>query len=141
VKVYPHYRPIKFMMPLIALGLAVVGMIAGLSWSLSRGPQPGPPFPVFLIVLAAFGPQIWIYASTAFEIRLGDDGILEFVGVLRRTRVAVTDVRSIAPSIYPQIYVARSSQRNVRFDGRLNGLHELVAEIKRRNPSVELSGI
>jgi hypothetical protein len=143
MKVYSHYRRRLTRLPLILLGLAGVAALAGLVWSLGNGLDSEPPFPVFLVVLAIVAVNLFVLAGTATEIRLEDDGKLELVSPLRSWRVGILDIVSIAPSdtLKGAVYVLKHTDGKVRFDPKLNGMHELVAELKRQNPRIELKGI
>lgn len=143
MKVYRHYKRRLTRAPLILLGLLGVAALAGLAWSLGNGPDSKPPFPVFLVVLAILAANLWVLGGTATEIRLEDDGKIELLSPLRSRRVGILDIVSIAPSdaLKGAVYVLRHVDGKVRFDPKLNDMHELIAELKRQNPRIELKGI
>jgi hypothetical protein len=143
MKVYKHYRPMAVKLPLIFIAvLGAVGII-GLVWSLSRGVNSEhPPF-IFLFLIVISVGNGWFFGGVAIEVRLTEDGYIEFIGPLRRVRIAVLDILSIAPSEMSQtpVYVVRHRNGRFRVDGRLNGMHELISELKRQHPTIELRGI
>lgn len=131
------------MFPLVVLGILGIGGLCGFVWSLSRGLRSEPPPFVFLLPVVIAAVNGWFMGGFAIEVRLTEDGYLEFSGPLRRGRVAVLDIISISPSKMSQmpVYVVRHRNGWFRVDGRLNGMHELINEIKRQNPVIELRGI
>ena len=143
MRVYKHYRPREAWLPLIILGVLGIGALGGFLWSAWNGFAAEPPFPIFLVVLVVAAVNIWVVGRSAIEIRLEDDGFLDLVGPLRTVRVLVEDIVSIAPSdaMHGRVYILKHRNGKARFDPRLDGMHELITEIKRRNPAVELRGI
>jgi len=143
MKVYSHYRRRLTRVPLVLLGLVALAALAGLVWSLASGPDAEPPFFVFLVVLAIVGVNLFVLGGTATEIRLQDDGRIELLSPLRSRRLSILDIVSIAPSdaLKGAVYVLKHTDGKVRFDPKLNGMHELIAELKRQNPRIELKGI
>jgi len=112
-------------------------------WGLSRGVNSEPPPFIFLFLIFAAVVNGWVFGGFAIEARLAEDGYVEFIGPLRKVRIAVLDILSIAPSEMSQMstYVVRHRNGRFRVDGRLNGMHELISELKRQNPTIELRGI
>lgn len=53
---------------------------------LRRGLDSIPPPPVFLILVAVGGVNGWIIGGVALEVRLEEDGHVEFIGALRRKK-------------------------------------------------------
>jgi hypothetical protein len=144
MKTYSHYR--KRAAPrvqLLLLSVLGLGALAGLAWSLTNDIGSGPPFPVFLAAMIVIGINLWILGGTALEIRLGDDGHVELVAPLRSVRVAVLDIVSIAPSeaLKGAVFVLKHRDGSLRFDPKLDGMHELISELVRQNPRIELRGI
>jgi hypothetical protein len=143
MKVYKHYRPRLILFPIIVFGILGVAGLCGFVWSLSRGLSSEPPPFVFLFPVVIAVINGWIMGGVAIEATLTEDGHVEFTGPLRRVRVAMLDIISIAPSEMSQMpaYVVRHRNGRFRVDGRLNGMHELIGELKRENPTLELRGI
>jgi hypothetical protein len=143
MKVYQHYRPRNNRLTFILLTVLGLGAIAGLVWSGTSRFGPAPPFPVFLVALLIIGINLWLITGIAVEVRLGDDGHVEFVAPLRTTRIAVLNILSIVPSTAMKgaIFILRHRDGKVRFDPKLNGMHELITELERQNPGIELRGI
>lgn len=128
---------------MIVLGILGVAGLCGFVWSLSKGLSSDPPPFVFLFPVAIAVINGWITGGVAIEATLTEDGQVEFTGPLRRVSVAVLDIISIVPSEMSQVpyYVVRHRNGRFRVDGRLNGMHELIGELKRENPAIELRGI
>lgn len=143
MKTYKHYRPRNAFVPLILIGVLDLGALVGLAWSLGRGLEGDPPFPVFLVIFAALSLNLWLLGTVALEIRLEDDGHVELVAPFRRVRIPVLEILSITPSDMMQgkAFVLKHRDGQLRFDPKLTGMHELVSELKARNPSIELRGI
>jgi hypothetical protein len=142
MKVYEYYRPRSLTLPLFFLGILGVGALVGFAWAVFRGLDSEPPPFVFLIPLLPAVINIWVLGGSTLEARITDDGCLEIVGPLRSQRVAVLDILSIAPSKMSQAeYVVRSRNGSLRLSGRLNGMHDLVAELKRQNATIDLVGL
>jgi hypothetical protein len=143
MRIYKHYRPKVVMLPLIIMAiLGAVGFV-GLVWGIRRGVNSEPPPFIFLFLIVAAVGNGWVFGGFAIEARLAEDGYVEFIGPLRKVRIAVLDILSIAPSEMSQMstYVVRHRNGRFRVDGRLNGMHELISELKRQNPTIELRGI
>jgi hypothetical protein len=143
MRVYRHYRPVAVWAPLLLFGLLVIAGLGCFVWSIldTSGSMP-PPF-FFLILVGVAGFNLWV-SGGVLEVHADDDGNTEFVGPLRRTRVAMSSIMSIKPSqmsTNTSLFVLRHQGGTIRFDPRLDGMHELILEIKRRNPTVELRGI
>ena len=143
MKVYPHYRPRSQYLELAlftGIGLIILAECVFIS---TLRPGPGAAAYLILLVYIPLGINFWHIGRTAREIRLEDDGQIEFVSPLGTTRVAVQDLLSIAPTHFARgmRYIARHRNGAVRFDPRLNGMHELITELVRLNPAIELRGI
>ncbi len=144
MRIYRHYRRSVARGPVLLLGSLVLVALGVLAWSLTTPPsREGPPWPVFLLLLLVLLVNLAILGGTAVEIRLPEDGPLELVAPFRTARLSVHGIVSIQPSkmMNGAVYVLEHRDGSVRFDPRLDGMHELVAELKRRNPSIVLRGI
>lgn len=143
MKVYRHYQPRSARAVLMFLGVLGICALAGLVWSASDNSPAVPPFPVFLVPLVFVAINFWMIGGIVKEIRLEDEGYVELVAPLRTTRVSVPDILSIAPSeaMQGKVFVLKHRDGKVRFDPKLDGMHELIGELKRRNPGITLRGI
>lgn len=75
------------------------------------------------------------------EIRLHDGGEIEFIGLLRRTRVAALEVESVKTSGGQLGFlVLKHSGGRVTLLNQFTGFHEFLVELKTLNPAVELRG-
>ena len=74
---------------------------------------------------------------------LESEGMVEFVTPFRTTRIPAADIESIRPSqaMRGAFFVVRYRHGSLRFDPKLDGMHELIAELMRHNPAIELRGI
>jgi hypothetical protein len=144
MNVYKHYRPRSIIFPVIVFGILGVAGLCGFVWSLSRGLSSEPPPFVFLFPIVIAVVNGWIMGGVAIEACLTEDGYVEFTGpLLRKVKVSVLDIVSIAPSEMSQMhtYVVRHRNGRFRVDGRLNGMHELIGKLKSENPAIDLRGI
>jgi hypothetical protein len=91
------------MFPLIVFGILGVAGLGGFVWSLSWGLGSEPPPFVFLLPTVIGVVNGWIMGRVAIEACLTEDGNVEFSGPLRRVRVAILDIISIAPSEMSQM--------------------------------------
>src|SRR5512143_1412233 len=98
MRIYKHYRPSTVFLPLIFLVVLGAFGIGALLWALTRGATPGPPPFVFLFLVAIAAVNGWTTGAIALEVRLADDGYVEFIAPLRRGRIAILDIVSITPS-------------------------------------------
>src|SRR5687768_11048500 len=105
MKIYRHYRPRTVVFPLVVFGILGLFGIVGLMLSLAAGWAAGPPPFFFLMMVAIAAINGWLMAGFAIEVRLEDDGFVEFIGPLRRVRLAALDITSIAPSQMSQLPV------------------------------------
>ena len=74
---------------------------------------------------------------------LESEGMVEFVTPFRTTRIPAADIESIRPSqaMCGAFFVVRYRHGSLRFDPKLDGMLELIAELMRHNPAIELRGI
>jgi hypothetical protein len=143
MRIYRHYRHRNVAVPFVVMGGLGVVLLAGLVWSATAPGYSGPPVPVFLAGLLVVVINFWAIAGTATEVRLESGGMVEFVAPFRATRIPVGDIESIRPSdaMRGAFFVVRHQHGSLRFDPKLDGMHELISELKRQNPAIELRGI
>ena len=143
MRIYTHYRHRRIVVPFVLMGALGVLFLGGLFWSATTPAHPGPPVPVFLAGLLVVAINFWVLAGTAMEVRLESEGMVEFVAPFRTTRIPAADIESIRPSdaMRGAFFVLRHRNGGLRFDPKLDGMHELIAELKRHNPAIELRGI
>ena len=137
-KLYRSYATVMFVVvgPIIGLASAAILVFFGAV----RG-YPGPVLPGALIVAAMLcGGAIFILRIPT-RIYVADDGTVEFVGPLRRTRVALAAISQIRPSATFLGYLS------VSFEGKallllpsFDGFHEFLVAVKEANKWVELRG-
>jgi hypothetical protein len=143
MKIYRHYRYRGVAVPFAVMGALGLVFLGGLYWSATALERSLPPAPVFLAGLLVIAINSWILAGTAMEVRLESGGMVEFVAPFRSTRIPAADIESIRPSdaMRGAFFVVRHRGGRLRFDPKLDGMHELIAELKRQNPAIELRGI
>jgi hypothetical protein len=143
MRIYRHYRHRSVAVPFVVMGALGVLSLGGLLWSANAPRYSGPPVPVFLAGLLVVGINFGVMAGTALEVRLESGGMVEFVAPFRTTRIPVADIESIRPSdaMRGAFFVVRHRNGRLRFDPKLDGMHELISELKRQNPAIELRGI
>lgn len=113
------------------------------TFPLGPGEQPDY-FPFFAWAFAAIA--WYVLLTLPYRLNVQSDGTLEFVGLLRRRRVSVHDIVSIAPSgmglVVSYIQEFRLTHKNGKFGfvNQFTGMHELLSEVRRANPHVELIG-
>lgn len=101
-------------------------------------------FPFFFWLFAAFA---WYGLLTVpHRLIVTSDGALEFVALVRKRRISIHDIVSIAPggmgptSGYMQRFKLNHRTGSVGFINQFTGMHEFLAELRRSNPQVELLG-
>ena len=80
---------------------------------------------------------------TAYEIRLDTSGQLEFKSVLKRKGMDSADLVSIGPEKGkdPYILVFRSRTSSARALRMMEGMHDLVQELRTINPALKLRAL
>jgi hypothetical protein len=143
MRIYRHYRHRSVAVPFAVMAASGVLCLGGLYWSAKAQGPTAPPAPVFLAGLLVIAINFWTIAGTATEVRLEGEGMVEFVAPFRTTRIPAADIESIRPSeaMRGAFFVLRHRNGSLRFDPKLDGMHELIAELKRHNPAMELRGI
>jgi hypothetical protein len=139
VKVYRHYRASRVWMPLV--GLSVMGVVFLSVGVVITIHQKDFPWPFLSLPLAAIAVNVWILGRVAYEVRLEGTSI-ELIALFRHVRVPIGELIRLAPMDAGQggWFVLQHRNGKAVFDPRLDGMHELVAEIKRQNPAIELRG-
>ena len=129
--------PIARMVPLAVLAFFSVAIPV-----LAVIPQ-GPPLFLLLLLVLSGGPFIvwhwWLLLTLAYRIVVHDDGTVEWVALARRVRTLPEDIREIKPHSRGVFHVFHRSGR-VKFLNLITGVHEVIAHIRSRNPSVVLKG-
>jgi len=101
----------------------------------------GPPLAAAVLPFAmGVGFLVWnLRMPTRVEVQ--EDGSMEWIAPLRRIRLTPAEVVSITPSktAHPFFVLAHVGGR-FQFINQFTGFHELLAALKKANPSVELRG-
>lgn len=101
----------------------------------------GPPWPLAVIPLAMGTALLLLTLRMPTRIEVSDDGAMEWIAPLRRIRVLPSEVLAIAPDRRGQGYfLLTHGSGRFRFLNQFTGFHELLTDLKRANPSVELRG-
>jgi len=79
--------------------------------------------------------------SIPHKIVVSEGSQIEFISVIRRRRVAATDMRLIRPDTFQSGFLlVRATRGMVRLLNQFDGFHELFGSLKVVNPDVELHG-
>jgi hypothetical protein len=121
------------------LAFLLLGVVALALPLVLRDVPAGPPvsFGVFLLALTTWG-VVWVMLIP-YEVVLYGDGSLEFVGVMRRVRVRVSDIKSIRPEGSIGFLVVEAGSK-VRIFAQFDDFHELLCRLKELNPRIVLRG-
>jgi hypothetical protein len=119
----------------------VIGLVLGLLGE--KGAANAIPF-----VLLMLGVLAWLWfaglAYYPYEIRLTADGVLAFRSVLRTIRVDAGDLVSIHPYVFDMggaTLVFETPSRKLHVLRRMDGLLDLITELRANNPNLELRGM
>ena len=101
--------------------------------------------PLLLLMLGALA-WLWFVGLVWFpyEIRLTSDGVLTFRSVLRTIQVKAGDLVSIRPEFMDlggATLVFRTTSRSLRALRRMDGMLDLLTEVRAINPDLELRGV
>ena len=128
--------------------LALIGLppafAAGLGVLVYRAGRLHVGFPLAVLALS----WILVVAGLVYNslriptrIDLFEDGRVVFLSPARRVEISVLDFRSISPaSGGPGHIVLTHSRGKLRLITQFDGFHELVAEFRRRNPRLSITG-
>jgi hypothetical protein len=99
-------------------------------------------------VLLMLGVLAWLWfaglAWYPYEMRLTSEGVLAFRSVLRTIRVDAGDLVSIRPYVFDMggtTLVFKTPSRSVHVLRRMDGLLDLITELRAINPNLELRGV
>jgi hypothetical protein len=124
--------------------VAVLGVftLVGLSLPFVEPTEESMPLLIFALVWFSFLGFAWYHAlSIPQAIVHHPDDSLEFRSPLRNRVVAITDLRSIEP-VPNQFGFFRFRHKNGKIVALIHfdGFHDLLADIKQKNPDVRLLG-
>jgi len=133
---------VSLLTKIMFLGVPSLMVIAGLAIPFAE-PTTGSP-PPFIFSLFWFGfLAIFFYQvlSIPQSIIHQPDEVLEFKAPLRTRRVPIGDLRAIEP-VPNQFGMLRFRHANGKITvlNQFDGFHQLIADIKARNPGIELRG-
>lgn len=97
-----------------------------------------------LFYVAMAGVVAWYAATIPHELRITDDGTIEFRSYARMRRVAVDAIVSIKPAsrIAPGwVYVRYAGGKKIRLMTQFDGFYDFIATVKEMNPNIELRGV
>jgi hypothetical protein len=123
------------LLPFLLLAFLTVGAPIGV---LGTG---GPTF-LLIPVLAIAGWNWWVLTTLVHRVLLHDDGLVEWVALVRRVKTEPEAITEIRPERLGSIglFTVRHASGRLRFVNQITGFHEVVAHIKSRNPSVSIRG-
>jgi hypothetical protein len=141
VKTYRHYRPAAVWAPVIILFVVALVCAGVVVMALLLPSARGFPWPIVFLPAAILVLNVLVLGRTTYEITLHDTTI-EMAAPLRRVSIPIRDITRLAPLNFGHgpWFVLKHRGGRVILDPRLNGMHELIAELKQRNPNIELVG-
>jgi hypothetical protein len=74
------------------------------------------------------------------EIRVCEDGRIQFRGWLRIFEVAISEIRSIRPTGQFGWLKIKTSRGDLKILSHFDGFHQFILDLRRRNPRIELRG-
>ena len=124
---------------LLVTSLATIFLVA----VLATGERDAPPLLFSAAVLAVMVWNCYVgLVMIAYEIQLDQSGHLEFRSILRRRRMHTADLVSITANwADPYTLVFRSRTSATRTVRMMDGMHDLIQEVRSINPDVELRGL
>ena len=92
----------------------------------------------FLAVVAWF----WYFVlSIPNKIIVHDNIEIEFVSLIRKKRVSLTDIESIKPQASQfGFLLIKTSHGKIRILNQFDGFHEFISNLKANNPTIQLRG-
>jgi hypothetical protein len=138
---YRLYIPTPFLLLFVAIlaGLPIVALV--LTGAAVLGRLEGPPWEFLLLCTVIMVFIAYMFLRIPFEIRIRDDGMLEFRSLFGRTSLSPSEVISVkARGSQLGFADLRSSTRTIPLITQMDGFHEFLSTLKSLNPSVELRG-
>jgi hypothetical protein len=125
---------------------SLVWVVLGIPFILSRSSERGPgALPLWFIVTWIASVIVGAYIAlvqVAYEIRLTQDGILEFRSLLRTIQLDSRDVLSIAPArLNTFVLLFKARERTARTLRYMDALPILIVEIRKMNPQLAVRGL
>ena len=123
--------------PVLLLGFGVVWVSLML-----RSPRPDAPAPWFVVLwFIGLGWGSYRSLQMPYRIAVHDDGRLEFIGIVKRSLISPQEIISIKLKGFQSgLLVLRHTRGKILLFHQFSGFHELLSELKRSNPGVELVG-
>lgn len=141
-RVYKLYIPSGMKVLLVVIFIASVGFGSAIALSPSLFPCPKAPPPlVGVLLLAIMGLYLGWILSLPYRITLSQDGVVEFISVLRPRTVRAQEIKSIQPDgRQVGFLLVRTDRRKIRIMAQFDGFHDFLARLKAMHPGVELRG-
>ena len=117
-------------------------IVIGTLWIYIAVTRPGQNAPVWFGILWLVGVLFSAYQSLKmpYRIEMMDSGQINFVGILATT-VSTQDVISVKQRAFSGGFLELKHTRGkIRLLQQFTGFHEFLTELKRVNPSVEITG-
>ncbi len=138
-RTYEIYLPGAFRVWFLIMAIITIGM--PILVLVTTGQPGGPPWPVAVLFPGVMG-IVWVMVlRTPHRIEVHADERIEFVAVLRRRIVPVSDIFSVRPHRTQFGWlVIRYSGGRIAIANQFTGFHQLLSELAQRNPGAELLG-
>jgi hypothetical protein len=143
MKIYKLYlaKPLLVFDLLMLAAVVLAGVILTILAAAGRFGADGPPAVAFLVMLvvALFTAYMWL--RVPFEIKVRDDGIIEFRSLLRSVAVSPGEIMSVRAKRYALGFIdVVHSRGTVHMLSQMDGLHEFITTLKSVNPAVKIQG-
>ena len=116
----------------------VIGIVVGLAGKFG---SDGPPAWIFLIILVGGLFTAYMWLRIPFEIKMRDDGLIEFHSVLRRTTISSVEIKSVRAKPYALGFVDVVHRTGtVHLVSQMDGFHNFISTIQSLNSEVKIAG-
>ena|SRR2546423_5572266 len=134
-------KPILVFHLLMLAALVFAGIIGSITGAAGKLGPDGPPAGVFLVFLVVPLFTAYMCLRIPFEIKMRDDGLIEFRSVLRRTTIPLVGIKSVRAKPYVLGFVdVVHNTGTVHLLSQMDGFHDFVLTIKSLNPEVKIVG-
>jgi membrane protein implicated in regulation of membrane protease activity len=143
MKLYKLYlaKPLLIFYLLILTAWMFAGIIGIVVGAAGKFAPEGPPAWSFLVLLvvAVFTAYMWL--RIPFEIKMRDDGLIEFRSVLRRTTISPMEIKSVRAKLYALGFVDVVHRTGtVHLLSQMDGFHDFISTVKSLNPELRIVG-
>jgi hypothetical protein len=116
----------------------VIGIIVG---TVGKFDPDGPPTWIFVLPLIGGVFLANMHLRIPFEIKVRDDGMIEFRSVFRRTIISPVEIESVRAKPYALGFIEVVHQNGrVHLLSQMDGFHDFITTLKSLNPAVKIKG-